>query len=457
MTASSRPPPPVRPVASTSLSKTLQEASSSLPTGQALAHEFQNPDVRNEPRSETRYLSSGSPAQELSESSPPSTPGSTLVALQTHQLPSDPALLSDKSESIGANTPHTPPEDAEKDDPGQGTTKKPRKSKKKRVEGENKKKKPPRKRKASPPTAVNDASASEDGDRQPTPKRQRTSSQTPRPRKKGEPPLPPYDPDADPGDEIDPTVVTMAFLCDDTGFGRVSSKAAEIQSNHAAWKALNRQKRAGMRAKMERKKYGLKESDDEDQHVVTETTDKEEASAPIQDPSSSSAPHGTSSDAGGATIVDESGNDFDYSQNLTTSRYNVQVRIGPNGETIIDEDSLMVDRDENHATENYTHVTESDTTKFTNSGTYGKRFRGSRWSGEETELFFDVSPPDVRRMKPVLIVSQALAQYGENYELISYVLPGRDRKACKNKFKSEDKKNPARINFALNNTKPVGK
>lgn len=51
---------------------------------------------------------------------------------------------------------------------------------------------------------------------------------------------------------------------------------------------------------------------------------------------------------------------------------------------------------------------------------------------------------------------QALAQFGENYELISYVLPGRDRKACKNKFKAEDKRNPNRISFCLKNRVPYG-
>lgn len=53
--------------------------------------------------------------------------------------------------------------------------------------------------------------------------------------------------------------------------------------------------------------------------------------------------------------------------------------------------------------------------------------------------------------------SQALSQFGENYELISYVLPGRDRKACKNKFKAEDRRNPSRITYCLKNRRPVGK
>ncbi len=52
---------------------------------------------------------------------------------------------------------------------------------------------------------------------------------------------------------------------------------------------------------------------------------------------------------------------------------------------------------------------------------------------------------------------QALQQFGENYELISLVLPGRDRKSCKNKFKAEDKKNTGRVTECLKNRTPYGK
>lgn len=55
-----------------------------------------------------------------------------------------------------------------------------------------------------------------------------------------------------------------------------------------------------------------------------------------------------------------------------------------------------------------------------------------------------------------MVLFQALSQFGENYELISYILPGRDRKACKNKFKAEDKKSPARITYCLTNRRPFG-
>lgn len=221
------------------------------------------------------------------------------------------------------------------------------------------------------------ADAGEEVDASSKKRGKRSPSETPRPRRSRAPSLPPFDPDADPGEELDPTVVTMASLCNDTGQGRVSSKAAEILSNHAAWKAQSKEKRARMRALMESKKYGREEEaeeSDQNPNPAGEIT-------PIMPAPAASR---------GTLVPDETSTGFDYSQDLQTSRFNVQVRIGPNGETIIDEESLVVDRVETEDTTTYTHVTESDNTKFVNSGSYGKRYRGSRWSAEETERFYDV-------------------------------------------------------------------
>jgi transcription factor TFIIIB component B'' len=91
----------------------------------------------------------------------------------------------------------------------------------------------------------------------------------------------------------------------------------------------------------------------------------------------------------------EDGHGFDYSAVLDTNRFTVQVRLGANGETIIDEESLFVQRDDNGEEQEYTQIEESDTTKFVNSGSYGKKVRGSRWSAEETELFYDVGASTV--------------------------------------------------------------
>ncbi|KAH8119876.1 hypothetical protein DFH11DRAFT_1685346 [Phellopilus nigrolimitatus] len=239
-----------------------------------------------------------------------------------------------------------------------------------------------------------------------------------------------FDPNADPGEELDPTVVTMASICDDTGQGRVSSKAAIIQRNHLTWKATNKEKRARMRAVMEAKKYGRPEE---------EANEATESSQAVKETSVDDNASQIAESSGTPAVEDASGSGFNYRESMAINRFNAQVRIGPNGETIIDEESLYVDRaeDGDDGTDKYTHVEESDQTKFVNSASYGRKIRGSRWSAEETELFYD-----------------ALSQFGENYELISYVLPGRDRKSCKNKFKTEDKKNSNRITFCLNNRVP---
>lgn len=218
-------------------------------------------------------------------------------------------------------------------------------------------------------------------------KRHRSSSSAPRkPRKARESSATPFDPDADPGEELDPTIVTMATLCRDIGRGRISSKAVQIQTNHAAWKASNREKRARMKILMESKKYGKKESAGE---IVPNPETQPAGNNTEAGPSNHSASNSVRAPSSGPP-EDETGHGFDYSEPMATSRFNVQVRIGPNGETIVDEESLFVDRVEGDDSANYTHVEESDTTKFVNSATYGKKFRGSRWSTEETELFFDV-------------------------------------------------------------------
>lgn len=202
------------------------------------------------------------------------------------------------------------------------------------------------------------------------------------------PSLPPFDPDADPGEELDPTVVTMATICMDTGQGRVSSKAATILSNHAAWKAESKAKRARLKTLMEAKKYGRKEDDLDGEVAETTEVNGEEAPAP--------GPRVEGDEvileAGDDQEEAEGGGGFNYSESMSTNRFSAQVRIGPNGETIIDEESLFVDRvdGEEDVTEQYTHVEESDQTKFVNSASYSRKTRGSRWSAEETELFFDV-------------------------------------------------------------------
>lgn len=51
---------------------------------------------------------------------------------------------------------------------------------------------------------------------------------------------------------------------------------------------------------------------------------------------------------------------------------------------------------------------------------------------------------------------QNLAMYGTDFESIARVMPGRTRHEVKNKFNSEDRKNPELINEYLFQPKPIG-
>ena len=184
----------------------------------------------------------------------------------------------------------------------------------------------------------------------------------------------------------------MATLCEDTGQGRVSSKASQVLDNHAAWKRSNKEKRAHMRALMEAKKYGRRE--DTDERCVLTPTVGPSSSEPATSTETPARPMSSPATPAPATASENGfgfGFGFDYGDTMATSRFNVQVRIGPNGETIVDEESLFVDRAEEHDTNNYVHVEESDATKFVNSGSYSKKFRGARWTVDETEAFYAVS------------------------------------------------------------------
>ncbi|KAF7727124.1 Transcription factor TFIIIB component B [Apophysomyces ossiformis] len=118
-----------------------------------------------------------------------------------------------------------------------------------------------------------------------------------------------------------------------------------------------------------------------------------------------------------------------------------QVRI-VNGEIVLDTDSLVVDRASSQV--DYTHedmevVEETAMSRKVNSSTYGKRKQSSRWSAEETDLFYD-----------------ALAQFGTDFEMISHLLPGRTRSQVRMKFNREERAHPEKVtDYLFRRKKPV--
>ncbi|KIJ27174.1 hypothetical protein M422DRAFT_122619, partial [Sphaerobolus stellatus SS14] len=207
----------------------------------------------------------------------------------------------------------------------------------------------------------------------------------------------------------------MSTICDDLETGRISSRWESSQLLHAEAKKRAREERA----------KALAEADEEERETGRSTGRR------YPKPVLPVAKHD-----GGETTIDNNGQneeEFTYDETLKASQYAPQVRIGANGEVVLDIDSLQVDRAADDNAEEYSHVEETDQSRFTNSNSWSKR-RVVRWSKDDTALFYD-----------------ALRQFGQNFDLIARVLPGRTYRMCKNKFKAEDKKNPGLIDDALKN------
>ncbi|KAF8463395.1 hypothetical protein JB92DRAFT_3066625 [Gautieria morchelliformis] len=221
---------------------------------------------------------------------------------------------------------------------------------------------------------------------------------------------------------IDPTQMKMSAICDDPGSGRLSSRWESSQIQYADARQRAREDRARAIAQA-----------DEDERESGRIGTKKGAPKPVLPGEGEAADR-----EGDESVMENTGqnpDDFTYTESLKASRYAPQVRIGANDEIVLDMESLQVDRaaDPEFGEEAYSHVEESDQSKFTNSSSWSKR-RVVRWSKEDTALFYD-----------------ALRQFGQNFDLIARVLPGRTYRMCKNKFKAEDKKHPGLIDDALKN------
>lgn len=177
---------------------------------------------------------------------------------------------------------------------------------------------------------------------------------------------------------IDPTQVKMSAICDDPGSGRVSSRWESSQKQYADARKRAREERA----------RAITEADEEERESGRIGA-KKRAQKPVL-PSGGESAHAE----GGESVIENTGqnaDDFTYTESLKASNYAPQVRIGANGEVVLDMDSLQVDRaaDPEFREETYSHVEESDQSKFTNNSSWSKR-RIVRWGKEDTALFYDV-------------------------------------------------------------------
>jgi transcription factor TFIIIB component B'' len=105
-----------------------------------------------------------------------------------------------------------------------------------------------------------------------------------------------------------------------------------------------------------------------------------------------------------------------------------------NGEIVLDNTSLQVDRHADAAREagDLEDVVESSFTRKINQSTYGKRSKTETWDETMTDLFY-----------------RGLRMFGTDFMIISKLFPGRSRRQIKLKFNNEERKDPQRIKDTL--------
>lgn len=107
-----------------------------------------------------------------------------------------------------------------------------------------------------------------------------------------------------------------------------------------------------------------------------------------------------------------------------------QVKVGPNGQLIIDEQSLVIDQYK--AQENIDRsdiIVDEDTN---GNGFYKRRQKSKEWSKWETMKFY-----------------KALSTYGTDFLLMQSVFPKRTRQELKLKYKKEERLNHPLVEKAL--------
>jgi transcription factor TFIIIB component B'' len=187
------------------------------------------------------------------------------------------------------------------------------------------------------------------------------------------------------GEPIDETTMTMNDLCNGLGEGRVSSRFLEIFQ----LSAVNRKRRREERGKL------------------IEVVRRRELGLPQEEGDEMIGQRGrglTAADLFGAAVVNGAGAEEDelvedededeYAMRATAARHAPQIRYDAQGNMVLDEERLEYDRraeaEELAAQGPVEVIVENDRDKFTNHATFSRKPGYSRWSREETELFYDV-------------------------------------------------------------------
>ncbi|KAI9790404.1 MAG: Transcription factor TFIIIB component B [Peltula sp. TS41687] len=220
-------------------------------------------------------------------------------------------------------------------------------------------------------------------------KRKRATSTTNKPRK----PSKKKEPDTDDETvEIVPSEVKMVDLCKDSGKGQRSQREREL---------------AELDSRKQRERDAQGERGEEGPPAGQETVDQR---------------------------LERAGREREVAvaRSRTTG---IKLRL-VNGQMVVDDQSLRVDRHANAAAETEAEaleeVEENDLTRRVTSGSWMKREKMEPWDEALTDRFYE-----------------GLRMFGTDFMIISKMFPGRTRRQIKLKFTREERQDPDRIKYAL--------
>ncbi|KAI5303544.1 Transcription factor TFIIIB component B, partial [Ascosphaera atra] len=197
--------------------------------------------------------------------------------------------------------------------------------------------------------------------------------------------------------EVEPGVVKMSDICKDPRTGRTSKREMELR-------------------KLDQKKK-------EEGNAVTTSTETE----------TGTPKDGEAAAEGARRAKEGERNGQENEDRPSSSGAGPGFRI-VNGEIVIDNESLQIDRQADAARDagELEEVVESDLTRRINYASFGKRTKAESWDEALTDLFY-----------------RGLRMFGTDFMMISKMFPGRNRRQIKLKFSNEERKNPLRIKETL--------
>ncbi|KAI0481717.1 hypothetical protein F4859DRAFT_475730 [Xylaria cf. heliscus] len=270
------------------------------------------------------------------------------------------------------------------------------------------KKQTPRRRKST----VTDGGAGAEGTA-PKKKRQRTKSNTPATAESGEgtitdAPKPTRRRKREPTPEnaeeltVDHSTMTVGELTKDLGIGKRFRHADEIEQRAREARAKYRLKKL----EREKRKLGLLPPEDDDLALQSNT------------PNENGESRGAAMAQLGASMESGVGQGVGYDV--------------VDGQIVVHAASLVVNR-HNQDMSTLEEVEENDFTNLVNSSSFAKRVQApGNWTDEETEKFY-----------------RLLGMFGTDFETISRLFPGKNRRAIKLKFNKEERLRPNRVNAAM--------